>query len=208
MTILESTYSQELKLRLLQVVAEWGLEMAEGQSLDIHLRGNNAPSVEAYLECTRKKTGAFLAMAMIGGGMIGGAREKELSALKEFALLAGTSFQIKDDLLDLIGDKGRTLGSDILEGKRTLLVIHAIQHASDADRGRLLSILNKPRAANTADEVQWVCQLYHKTGAIEHAERLSEELIEQASVHFKALPERKAKYRLVRIANYLSKRMH
>ena len=207
-SILESTYSQQLKLRLMQLAAQWGLEMAEGQSLDIQLRANNTPSVEAYLECTKKKTGAFLAMAMLGGGVIGGAREKDLSALKEFALLAGTAFQIRDDLLDLLGSKGRPIGSDILEGKRTLPVIHALQHASDAERSRLLSILNTPRVANTADEVQWVCQLYQQTGAIEYAEGLSEHLIEQASVHFRTLPERKAKYRLARIATYLSQRKH
>ena len=207
-SILESTYSQQLKLRLMQLVAQWGIEMAEGQSLDIQLRANNTPSVEAYLECTKKKTGAFLAMAMLGGGVIGGAREKDLSALKEFALLAGTAFQIRDDLLDLLGSKGRPIGSDILEGKRTLLVTHALQHASDAERSRLLSILNTPRAANTVDEVQWVCQLYEQTGAIEYAERLSEQLIEQAGVHFRTLPERKAKYRLARIATYLSQRKH
>lgn len=208
LAILESTYSQETKLRLMQTVSEFGLEISEGQSLDINLRTNNSPSVEEYLNCTRKKTGAFLAMATIGGGIIGGASEKYLDTLREFALLAGTAFQIKDDLIDLTGTKGRTIGSDILEGKRTLLVIHAAQHASSSEKSRLLSILNKPRTANTAAEVQWVCKLYQKTGAIEYAERTAEHLIEQASAHFSTLPESEAKNRLLRIAKYLSKRTH
>lgn len=208
LAILESTYSQETKLKLLQIVSECGLEISEGQSLDINLRKNDYPSVEEYLQCTRKKTGAFLALATIGGGVIGGASEKDLNTLKEFAMQAGTAFQVKDDLIDLSGSKGRTIGSDILEGKRTLLVIHALQHASSSDRRRLLSILNTPRTANTAAEVRWVLKLYQKTGAIEYAEQTAEQLIEQASAHCCTLPEREAKYRLLRIAKYLSRRMH
>jgi len=154
-----------------------------------------------------KKTGAFLAMATIGGGIIGGASEKDLNTLKEFAMQAGTAFQVKDDLIDLIGSKGRTIGSDILEGKRTLLVIYAVQHTSRSERSRLLSILNKPRVANTAAEVRWVFKLYQKTGAIEYAEQTAEQLIEQASAHFCTLPESEAKYRLLRIAKYLSRQM-
>jgi geranylgeranyl diphosphate synthase type I len=208
LAILESMYAQETKLKLLQIVSECGIEVAEGQSLDINLRKNDAPSVEEYFQCTRKKTGAFLAMAIIGGGVIGGAGEKDLITLQEFALQAGTAFQVKDDLIDLTGSKGRTIGSDILEGKRTLPLIHALGQASSSERRRLLSILNKPRLATTAQEVRWVLKLYHKTGAIAYAEQTAEQLTEEASAHFCTLPESEAKFRLLRIIKYLSRRKH
>jgi geranylgeranyl pyrophosphate synthase len=158
------------------------------------------------MECTRKKTGAFLAMAAVGGGIIGGASATHLSVLREFALLAGTAFQIKDDILDVDGFKGRDTGSDILEGKRSLMVNHALRQATAPDRGRLLYILNRQRRSKTAGEVQWACDLLRKTGSISYAEIVASELIHQACTYLITLPENEAKYRLIRISSYLSKR--
>lgn len=208
LAILESTYSVEIKLKLMKIVSQFGLQIAEGQSLDINLRDNDSPTVEEYLDCTKKKTGSFLAMATVGGGIIGGANAKQLSELKSFAMLAGTAFQIKDDLLDLSGGKGRTVGSDIMEGKRTLFAVYAAQNASEIERRRLLRILNKPRASNTAREVQWVCDLYRKSGAWAYGEKTSEHLIQQATKYLMSFPESEAKYRLIRLSKYLSQRMH
>lgn len=208
LAILETTYAPETKLKLMQIVSEFGLEVAEGQSLDINMRENDTPTIEEYMECTRKKTGAFLAMATVGGGVIGGAGGKEQRQLREFAMLAGTAFQIKDDLLDLIGGKGRSIGSDILEGKRTLFSVYASQRVGDVERRRLLRILNKPRSENTPDEVEWVCALYHRTGAVDYAENMADKLIEQATGYLMKFPESKAKYRLIKLSRYLGKRMH
>ena len=146
-------------------------------------------------------------MAAVGGGIIGGAGAGNLSILRDFALLAGTAFQIKDDILDIAGFKGRDTGSDILEGKRTLLVIHALQEASASDSNRLLEILNKRRVSKTPEEVQWACDCVRKTGAIQYAELISTELIHQACGYLISLPENEAKYRLIRISTYLSKRL-
>jgi len=206
MAILETTYAPEMKLKLMQIVSRFGLEVAEGQSLDINLRQNNAPTVEEYMECTQ--TGAFLAMATVGGGIIGGASSKDLRHLKDFAMLAGTAFQIKDDLLDLIGGKGRNLGSDILEGKRTLFAVYAAQQAAELERRRLLRILNKPRNANTPNELEWVRDLYRRTGAIDYAENMAARLIEQATQYVSKFPESEAKYRLIKLSKYLSMRLH
>jgi len=206
--ILDSDYPESEKLGLIKLVSEYGLEMIVGQALDINMRRNDCVTESEYMDCTRKKTGAFLAMAAVGGGIIGGADAKDLSLLREFALLAGTAFQIKDDILDIHGFKGRDTGSDILEGKRTLLLIHALREGSPPDRIRLLQIVNKRRSLKTAEEVQWACDFIRKTGAIEYAELVSTELIHQACGYLFSLPDNEPKYRLIRIATYLSKRMH
>ena len=205
--ILDSSYSENVKLGLLKLVSEYGLEMIVGQALDINMRQNDNVTENEYMDCTRKKTGAFLAMAAVGGGIIGGADVKYLSLLREFALLAGTAFQIKDDILDIHGFKGRDNGSDILEGKRTLLLIHALREASLPDRSRLLHILNKRRNRKTAEEVQWACDVVRKTGAIEYAELISTELVHQACGYLFSLPDNEPKNRLIRISTYLSQRI-
>jgi geranylgeranyl pyrophosphate synthase len=206
--ILESPYPDSIKIGLLKTVSNYGLEMVAGPTLDINLRRKNSVTVNEYMACTRGKTGAFLAMATVGGGMIGRASERQLQALHEFAMLAGTAFQITDDILDVEGRKGRDTGSDILEGKRTMLVIHAARTSSAEDARRLFDILNKRREDKTAEEVRWACKLFRTTGAIEYSERTAIELTDQACRLLLGLPETKAKYRLIRISKYLSTRMN
>jgi len=206
--ILDAEYPDSLKLRLLALSAEQALDMVEGQNLDLNLRQSDAVGYEHYFECASKKTGAFLAMATVGGGLIGGAPEADLKRLREFACLGGVSFQIRDDLLDMEGDKGRAPGSDILEGKRTLMVIHAARLATVWERRRLYAILNRPRESTSGADVAWAWQLFRKTGADEYAARTATDLVDRACEQILDLPESVAKYRLLRLARYLSGRRH
>jgi len=205
-TILDAAYPDTLKLRLLALTTEHALDMVEGQNLDLNLRTNDGAGYKEYFECTAKKTGAFLAMATVGGGLIGGGADADLEHLREFGRLSGVSFQIRDDLLDMDGDKGRPPGSDVLEGKRTLMVVYAGRQASTADRRRLYAILNKPREAKSATDVAWVWRLFRRTGADEYAACTAADLVDQACEHVLDLPESVAKYRLLRLARYLSAR--
>lgn len=204
--ILDAEYPDPLKLRLLALSAEQALEMVEGQNLDLNLRQNDAAAYEDYLECTSKKTGALLAMATVGGGLIGGAAEPDLKRLREFGRLGGVSFQIRDDLLDMDGGKGRAPGSDVLEGKRTLMVVHAARQATAKERHRLYAILNKPRESTSGAEVGWVWELFRRTGADEYAAHTAAHMVDQACGQVLDLPESAAKYRLLRLARYLSVR--
>jgi geranylgeranyl diphosphate synthase, type I len=205
-SILEAAYQDAVKLQLLALTARYALEMVEGQNLDLNLRANDAAGYEDYLECASKKTGAFLALATVGGGLVGGAAPKDLERLREFARLSGVSFQIRDDLLDMDGDKGRPRGSDVLEGKRTLMVIHAAHRATAVERRRLYGILNKSRRATSAADVAWVWTLFRATGADEYAAGRASDFIDQACGHVLDLPESAAKYRLLRLARYLCAR--
>jgi geranylgeranyl diphosphate synthase type II len=208
LAILEADYAPALKLRLLQILSEYGLDVAEGQGMDINLRHNDAPRLEDYIACTRKKTGAFLAMAAVGGAIIGGAGARHLEHLRQFALTAGVAFQIKDDLLDCAGGKGRAVGSDVLEGKRTTLVVFAAAQAGPADRQRLFEILNRPAAETSSADVAWVHQLYQGTHARQKSEELAEALIDEALEHLAELPETAAKYRFLRLSRHLTRRVH
>jgi geranylgeranyl diphosphate synthase type I len=207
LAILEAPYAESVKMALLKTVSKYGIEMVAGQTLDINMRASDAVTVEEYMACTKKKTGAFLAMAAVGGGILGGAIERQLQALHDFAMLAGAAFQIKDDILDIDGRKGRDTGSDILEGKRTLLVIHAARTAPESDARRLFAILNQNRAVKRAEDVRWACELFRDTGAIDYAERTAMELSDDAARCLIRLPDTEAKYRLLRIAKYLSTRL-
>jgi len=206
LAVLESDYPPQTKLDLLGVISRFGLVVAEGQSLDISLR-DREPTVAAYVECTSKKTGGFFAMAVVGGAVVGGAGSAAIAELEAFATSAGVAFQIKDDVLDVSGGKGRRAGSDVLEGKRTLLVAHALEHAADGDAARLRAILDRPRHAVSDGDVAWVLELYARTGATAAAEAMAGGIVDEALEHLAGLPETPAKYRFIRLARHLSRRV-
>jgi geranylgeranyl pyrophosphate synthase len=206
LSILEAPCSERVKLRLLHLVAEYGLEMVEGQTLDLNLRAKTDVSLEEYFDCTAKKTGALLSLAIVGGGVIGGGADVHLALLRDFSTLAGVAFQIRDDALDLEGGKGRRRGSDVLEGKRTILTVHAARHADRPRRERLYTILDKPRAEKSPVEVRWVLDLYRELGADDFAHGLVTELLDKAAERLRALPETQAKHRLLRLTRHLGSR--
>jgi geranylgeranyl pyrophosphate synthase len=207
-TILDAPYSTDVKMALLRAVTTHALQMVVGQTLDINMRSLDCPTTDEYIECARKKTGAFLALATVGGAIVGGASVEALGSLQRFALGAGVAFQIKDDLLDLVGGKGRDAGSDVMEGKRTLLVIVAGPRLSQERRRRMFTILNKSRGSKTRDEVAWVHEALLETGAVEAAELAAEDALDNACQQLGSLPPTEGKYRLLRIARYLNKRVH
>jgi geranylgeranyl diphosphate synthase type I len=205
-SILESPYIFKLKLELMKLICELGLEIAEGQSLDINLKSNDSPTLEQYVHCTKKKTGAFLALATAGGAIIGGASKRQFQALYDFANLAGVAFQIKDDLIDITGIKGRQQGSDIKEGKRTLLVIFAAKKCSEPERKELFRILNRSRISTNEEEIQWVFNLFERTGAIYYAENMVQKIIEDSIKCLAIIPDTEAKQTLLKISHFISQR--
>jgi geranylgeranyl pyrophosphate synthase len=204
--ILDTDLDAETKMRLFGVLSEYGLEVVEGQSLDINLRDHAPPSEAAYVACTSKKTGAFFAIAIVGGGVIGGATAQQLEELGAFAREAGVAFQIKDDLLDVVGGKGRRPGSDVVEGKRTVLAAYAFERATEREQRRLVDVLDLPGDRTTASDIAWVHGLYTRTGARARAEAAAERRLSAAIGRLQSLPYTASRYRFLRLCHYLTRR--
>ena len=87
------------------------------------------------------KTSVLLAGAVVIGAMLGGASEEDCKTLRRFAIELGLAFQLQDDLLDSYGDErlGKAIGGDILEGKKTYLMITAMSRANEEQREILRS---------------------------------------------------------------------
>ncbi len=121
------------------------------------------------------------------GAMIAGASPKQLRAIGEFALPLGRCFQIKDDLLDLTSNfRGlkKQAGSDLLEGKRTIMLMHLWRTAAAEDKTRLLKIMAKPRAQKTDKDIVLVLALMKKYGSLSYGQKLAEDLAKQALILF------------------------
>ena len=128
------------------------LEICEGQQLDMEFEQRKRITEKEYLEMIEKKTAALFRLAARGGAIIGGGNTQEIKALTEYGLSLGLAFQIWDDYLDLSSDEktlGKDIGNDIRNGKKTLIAVHALEHASGEDKELLDNIFGNRNASES-----------------------------------------------------------
>jgi geranylgeranyl diphosphate synthase, type II len=144
-------------LRILKAVGEMAKHTAEGQALELSwIRTATWQLDDAdYLRMVHRKTTwySFLTPVTIGA-MVAGASSSQMRGLRLFATALGAAFQIQDDVLNLAArpeDYGKDLLGDLWEGKRTLVLLHALRMATPLERARAHVILRLPRAIASND---------------------------------------------------------
>ncbi len=191
----------------LKVVVDSCIKLCEGQALDIGFEGNLDVKEDEYLEMIYKKTGALIAAATKAGAIIGGGTDEQIEALSEYGRLIGLAFQIQDDYLDVVSDAekiGKPVGSDIVEGKMTLMVVHALANASEEDKTKLSSILE----ANDESLVDKAIAIFNKYGSIEYTRDIALDNVKTAKELLDVLDESEAKESLKLVADFVLERTH
>lgn len=142
--------------QVLPIFTQTALQVCEGQQFDINFERCEEVSLTEYYEMIRLKTAVLLAAALKIGAIVGGASEKDADLLYNYGIEVGIAFQLKDDYLDTFGDEktfGKRIGGDILCGKKTFLLINALDRANDAQRTEIRQTLadkNLPEAEKIA----------------------------------------------------------
>ena len=115
--------------------------VCEGQQYDMDFETQPKVAVAEYMNMIELKTAALLAGSVVIGATLAGASAEDIQRLNKFATEVGIAFQLQDDLLDSYGDEqlGKKIGGDILEGKKTYLMIISLSHATEAQREVLRS---------------------------------------------------------------------
>ncbi len=178
----DSTLADDIKLRVLRVLTDMMQRTVEGQALDLGwVRDERFDlTVDDYLTMATLKTAHYSgAVPLACGAIIGGGTEEQIEALRSFGLDTGLAFQIQDDLLNLIGEREareKDFRSDITEGKRTLVAVHALEHADECDE------LERILASGTTDPatLDRAVEIFERTGSIEFARAHAIELIDRA----------------------------
>ena len=116
-------------------------QVCEGQQYDMDFEIQPKVAVAEYMNMIELKAAALLAGSVVIGATLAGADEEDLHKLNKFAIEVGLAFQLQDDLLDSYGDEqlGKKIGGDILEGKKTYLMIISLSHATEEQREVLRS---------------------------------------------------------------------
>ncbi len=168
----------ELVVKALRKLAWASTTIAEGQAMEFDFQGRYDVSVEEYVTMVYKKTGALFEASLAIGAILADASDEELAKLASYARNVGIAFQIQDDILGLTSTEeilGKPVYSDIREGKRTILVIHALSNLSEREKAELLKALGNKNASR--DELRRAAQLIIKCGALDYAHRKAEEYL-------------------------------
>ncbi len=181
------------KVRVIRELIAMTCRTVEGQALDLGWARDGRYDIapEDYLTMAIHKTAHYSgAVPLAVGAIVGGAADEQVEALRSYGLDTGLAFQIQDDLLNLVGTdeaKKKDFRSDITEGKRTLVVVHALQNASPAARERLIEILSaKERDPEVLAEAVAIME---EAGSIEYARAYAEDLSQNAKGRLEAALE-------------------
>lgn len=180
----EQRLNAHMRLELLEEMLSMEERTLDGQALDLGWARDNRwdISVSDYLEMARCKTAYYSAAVPLAMGAIcGEGSTAQVEGLRHFGMRCGLAFQIQDDLLNLIGDaeaQGKDYRSDITEGKRTLVMVWALEHLGEDERIELVDILSS-KSTNTA-RINRAVELAEASGAIEHARTYAQDLTNRA----------------------------
>jgi len=197
-----------IKADLVKNVAYVVRKIAEGQQMDINFEEEETVDAKEYLEMIRLKTSILFGAAAYGGAKIGGTSEKEARKLEEMATNVGLGFQIWDDYLDATASEeilGKPSGSDIRQGKRTLLVIEALNRAEESDRKRLIDILD---SKNTDKEIKEAVNIMNQSGALEECHKQANKYLEDARKTLSSYPQSEARELFEELLEYMVTRGH
>ena len=184
--VLGQSKTLELVNEFLQMINE----TTEGQHIELSWVSNNrwTQTEEDYYLMVDKKTSWYTCISPIRlGAIIADVDKSDLDALIPFGSILGTAFQIQDDILNLKGDEkkyGKEQGGDIMEGKRTLMLIHLLNRSGPKDRRIVLEIMNKSRSKRTLSEVDEILNFMEKYGSIDYAKAKAEKYALEAKKRF------------------------
>ena len=142
------------------------LVIAEGQFLDISFEECQIISVAAYLDMIRRKTAALMACSAEMGALLGTKDQRTIASLRDFGQAIGIAFQVRDDMLGIWAstvESGKTVAGDIYRRKKSLPILHALEHASPSDRHILNQIYSQETPVTLA-QVHQVLGIFARAG--------------------------------------------
>ena len=172
LTIATQYIARTANWQVMDLFNKTAIEIYEGQQWDMDYEHRIDVTVEEYINMIRLKTSVLLGCALKTGALIADADEQQADLLYDAGVNMGLAFQLRDDVLDVWGDPatfGKEIGGDIMNNKKTFLLINAIRLAQGDDADELRHWLNDPYATRD-NKVAGVTALYERLGVRDLAE--------------------------------------
>jgi geranylgeranyl diphosphate synthase type I len=201
--------SAEKTLWCIRLLCESTVTISEGQAMEMNFLDRWDVSEKEYMEMVWRKTGVLVSAAVSGGAYLADAEGSIVDAMMDYGKLIGPAFQIIDDVLNVSGDYDRyqkEIGGDIREGKKTLMVIHLLRNASEAEREKAKEILARPRTKTRREDCRYVLDLMDKYESIDYARDIANQRIDGALEKLLSLPDSREREMLEQLTNFLVNR--
>lgn len=208
-------YAYELALRsqserhkeIIHIFNDANITICEGQALDMELEERKEATIGDYLDMISKKTGRLISAALQAGGVAGNGTEAQVASLVTFGEKIGRAFQIQDDYLDIMasnGKSGKVPGGDVINGKKTCLLLRSLELATGSDREIVRSIIdNKGIEPGRVPEVK---AIFERCGVLDETRELINKDTEDALSALDQLPYAEGREYLKGFACILMKR--
>ncbi|MGM9745341.1 MAG: polyprenyl synthetase family protein [Paludibacteraceae bacterium] len=176
-------------VKIVPLFTKTALQVCEGQQLDIDMERCEAATLSEYFEMIRLKTAVLLAAALKMGAIVAGADATDAQLLYDFGIDIGIAFQLRDDYLDTFGNAatfGKRIGGDILCGKKTFLLITALDRADDTQR-QIIKQAIADKQLDDAQKIAIVTKFYQQFEADKACEDAMNERYQQALTHLQRI---------------------
>jgi len=195
--------------QILETFNRLAIEVCEGQQYDMNFETQSSVEISDYLRMIELKTSVLIAGALKIGAIIGGGGEKDATELYEFGRNVGIAFQLQDDILDTFGDPekfGKKTGGDIVQNKKTFLLLKAMELANESEKKTLNHWINQDNGSES-EKINAVTQIYKQLNVQQLATELMERYLLTAFDHLEAVGvEKSRKNILKKLANQLMMR--
>ena len=184
--------------------------VSEGQQLDIEFEDRIGVSEDEYLEMIEGKTAVMFLICAEIGARISGADEETVQLMADWGKAVGLCFQLMDDIIDVLSDSetlGKPAGSDIAQGKRTLMVIHALRQPEGPVKDRLLAVLGKGEAVGQ-EALSDGLQALQELGSVKYAREMAEAFHTQAHACLDRIDDGPALVALRELTDFQLARLH
>lgn len=193
--------------RLLRLTSRTVWLIAEGQQMDFDFESAKKVRPDEYLEMVEKKTAVLFSCAAEGGATVAHGTASQIRNMREYGRLLGIAFQIWDDVLGITGDEktlGKPVGSDIRNGKRTLIIVHALKQLEKRGNKRrgelLLSALGNENA--TQDQIAHAIEALRELGSVDYATGIALDYAEKAKSCLRCLKKSREKELLSSLVDF------
>jgi len=183
---------------------------SEGQQLDIEFEDRGFVTEEEYITMIHGKTAAMFLTCAEVGSHLAGADSDTIECMHDWGLAVGLCFQLMDDLIDVLSDSdtlGKPSGSDVAQGKRTLMVIHALDQPPSNSKDDLMAVLGKGDDVS-AEQVLLAHKALEDLGSIDYARSKAESYHRKAHDCLDRLPDSPAMRALRELTDYQLKRIY
>lgn len=199
------------EMQVMQVMADTTNAIAEGEVLQLLNARDPAVDEARYFKVIELKTAVLFRAAAQLGALASGARGQVVDALGNYGLALGMAYQLADDVIDFTGDpaeSGKAVGNDLIEGKPTLPLIHALRHGDPSVAESIRHVIRTGELGDFESTLNKVRAAIDSTGAIPYTLALAERHAAHAKASIGDLPDSPYKSALLALADFSIARQH